>query len=72
MHFLIQLCTSLLSYIKITSNTLGSTPTCFDLLRDHLRGVIYLFISLSMFLILKIIKIFKKYYQFIVVVEAYV
>ena len=31
-HFFIQLCISLLSYIKITSNTLGSTPTCFDLL----------------------------------------
>jgi hypothetical protein len=31
-----------------------------------------LFISLSMLLILKIIKIFKKYYQFIVVVAAYV
>ena len=32
MHFFIQLCISLLSYIKITYNTLGSTPTCFDLL----------------------------------------
>jgi hypothetical protein len=40
MHFLIQLCISLLSCIK---NTLGSTPTCFDLLWDHLQGVLYLF-----------------------------
>ena len=42
MHFVIQLYISLLSYIKITSNTLGSTPTCFDLLWDHLQGVLYL------------------------------
>ena len=42
MHFFIQLCISLISYIKITLNTLGSTPTCFHLLWVHLQGVLYL------------------------------
>jgi len=42
MHFFIQICISLLSYIKITQNTLGSTPACFDLAWDHLQGVLYL------------------------------
>jgi hypothetical protein len=71
MHFLIQLCTSLLSDIKITLKHFRKHSNMF---RSSKRSysVSSLFISLSMLLILKIIKIFKKYYKFIVVVAAYV
>jgi hypothetical protein len=59
MHFLIQPCISLLSYVKVALHMFRSS------MRSSLGSS--LFISLSMLLMLKTIKIFKKYYQSIVV-----
>ena len=70
MHFFIQLCISLLSYIK---NHLKHFKKHSNMFRSSMRSSSgsSLFISLSKLLILKTIKIFKKYYQSIVVAMVF-
>ena len=60
-HFSIQLCISLISYIKITKH-FRKHSNMFRSSMGSSSGS-SLFTSFSMLLILKIIKIFKKYYH---------